>query len=185
MEENSDHSVLAPTFDPATLARSTLIANDIQYLLTLLPSSSVSTTASSLPHASSSSSQATPLPPFPLPSFLLPVFTSPPAALTAYINHLAYLSHERPEGVLAHAYVRYLGDMSGGQFIAARVKRAYSLPKHEGTEFYEFSQGGKGGLEGESMADMKRRLGEIKDWYRRGMDEGVGEDVEIKRASFF
>lgn len=70
--------------------------------------------------------------------------------------------------------------MSGGQFIAARVKRAYALPKVQGHEFYHFSQGGKGGEEGESMADVKRRLGEIKDWFRRGMDEGVGEDQETK-----
>ena len=70
--------------------------------------------------------------------------------------------------------------MSGGQFIAARVKRAYALPKVQGHGFYHFSQGGKGGEEGESMADVKRRLGEIKDWFRRGMDEGVGEDQETK-----
>lgn len=84
---------------------------------------------------------------------------------------------------MAHSYVRYLGDMSGGQFIDARVKRSYGLPKFEGHEFYHFHQDGKVVDPDESMGDTKRRLGVIKDWFRRGMDEGVGEDEELKRES--
>lgn len=177
LSEHADHPVLSPTYDPATLARSALLAKDIRYLLTLLPSHTSSTTGPTpLP-----SDPSTPLPPFPLPAFLASVFSSPPPGLETYLSHLRDLSRTRPEGLLAHSYVRYLGDMSGGQFISARVKRAYALPKLEGTEFYHFNQDGKAVDVDEKMADTKRRLGEIKDWFRRGMDEGVADDVQAKR----
>jgi heme oxygenase len=41
-------------------------------------------------------------------------------------------------GFLAHHYTRYLGDLSGGQYIAEAVRRAYGLPGSDGTEFYVF-----------------------------------------------
>lgn len=41
-------------------------------------------------------------------------------------------------GFLAHHYTRYLGDLSGGQYIAQAVRRAYTLAGSDGTEFYVF-----------------------------------------------
>ncbi|GBE85299.1 hypothetical protein BKA93DRAFT_826863 [Sparassis latifolia] len=39
----------------------------------------------------------------------------PPPALTAYLSRLESVSHSSdPSPLLAHAYVRYLGDLSGG-----------------------------------------------------------------------
>lgn len=38
----------------------------------------------------------------------------------------------------AHTYVRYLGDLHGGQVLAPLVRRQYALPPGRGTAFYEF-----------------------------------------------
>lgn len=72
--------------------------------------------------------------------------------------------------------------MSGGQFIAARIRRSYSLKDANGLRFFHFDQSGRGAEEvaDEPAGETKRRLGELKDWYRRGMNEGVGEDKDLK-----
>jgi heme oxygenase len=43
-----------------------------------------------------------------------------------------------PVALAAHIYVRYLGDLHGGQVLAAVVRRAYGLPCGAGTSFYDF-----------------------------------------------
>ncbi|WRT69241.1 uncharacterized protein IL334_006225 [Kwoniella shivajii] len=181
LSENSTNPVLAPTYDPALLARAPALAEDINYLLTLLPSSSTSTFTST-----SNSLISTPLPPFPLPSFLEEIFISPPEPLSNYLHHVKTLSTNSNPNVsgrlLAHAYVRYLGDLSGGQFIGAKVKKSYNLKdkNDRGTKFYYF-EFQKGSVDSdETKSDAKKRLTEVKDWYRRGMDEGVGEDKSLK-----
>ena len=70
--------------------------------------------------------------------------------------------------------MRYLGDLSGGQFIRRRIAKAYALEDGAGVSFYEFKQ--LGGSGSSSMGDMKK----IKEWYREGMNNGVGNDVELK-----
>lgn len=44
-----------------------------------------------------------------------------------------------PEAMLAHHYVRYLGDLSGGQVIARMVHRHYSIDE-AGLNFYHFAE---------------------------------------------
>lgn len=44
-----------------------------------------------------------------------------------------------PEAMLAHHYVRYLGDLSGGQIIARMVQRHYGIDP-EGLNFYRFEE---------------------------------------------
>lgn len=176
LAEYSTHPVLAAFYDPSLLSRANPIAKDILYLLTILPpfaSKDVDLSSSSIPSAE-------PFPPFPLPPFLLDLWTSPPPALTTYLSHIKSLSSSSSTapGLLAHAYVRYLGDLSGGQVIGARIKKAYGLEGQDGTAFYRFDEGSAG--QGEIKAETKKRMGEIKDWFRRGMDEGVGEDKALK-----
>ena len=65
------------------------------------------------------------------PSPLLP-------ATQAYVERLQALAATAPELLAAHAYVRYLGDLSGGQALARIVARAYGCPPGEGTRFYDF-----------------------------------------------
>ena len=58
-----------------------------------------------------------------------------PLATTAYLSRLhADIEDER---LLAHHYIRYLGDLSGGQAIARLVARHYQIPQ-EALAFYDF-----------------------------------------------
>ncbi|KZT53959.1 heme oxygenase-like protein [Calocera cornea HHB12733] len=165
LSEHSYNPVLAPTSHPALLARSGPLSEDIASLLLTSPNSWQS-------HPAAAS-----------------LLTTPPAPLKAYVARLTELGQEHPERLLAHAYVRYLGDLSGGQIIRRRLAKALSLspkpstaPGNEsdratpGLTFFEFSS-----LDGQAAADTQE-MRRIKDWYRRGMDEGVGEDEELKRA---
>lgn len=64
------------------------------------------------------------------------------ATMRAYCKHLDKLSDERPGLLVAHAYVRYLGDLSGGQILRPIVRRALRLADGAGTGFYAFGDGG-------------------------------------------
>ena len=63
-----------------------------------------------------------------------------PASLR-YVARLHEIDADRPELLLAHAYVRYLGDLSGGQLLRGIVARSPGLAPHAGTAFYEFGDG--------------------------------------------
>ena len=110
-----------------------------------------------------------------------PLFTAlgapAPRGLAEYTSRLRALASARdPAPLLAHAYVRYLGDLSGGQVIRRRVARAYGLEDDggAGVSFYEFAK--LGGGAGATVGDMKK----IKEWYRDGMNAGVGDDRDLK-----
>ena len=47
--------------------------------------------------------------------------------------------HQLPERYLAHHYLRYLGDLSGGQAVAALVTRHYGIPA-EALSMYRFTE---------------------------------------------
>ena len=179
LSTHCSNPVLQGIYDPSLLARGPALAADITHLLSLLPPSN-----SSAPTDTSPPAESTPLPPFPLPAFLSPVFSSPAPALDNFLTHIHHLSTSPGQAplLLAHAYVRYLGDLSGGQIIGGRIKRAYGLKDKDGIAFYDFSsKGERSGFESDpSMEGGKKRLMDIKDWYRRGMDDGVGEDKDLK-----
>ncbi|KAK3847039.1 MAG: hypothetical protein J3R72DRAFT_343186, partial [Linnemannia gamsii] len=44
-----------------------------------------------------------------------------------------------PERLIAHSYVRYLGDLSGGQVLAKRLQKYNDLPEDKGVSFYHFA----------------------------------------------
>lgn len=56
----------------------------------------------------------------------------------AYRCRIETIAKSCPERLLAHAYVRYLGDLSGGQLLARRLARTPGIGP-EATRFYEFS----------------------------------------------
>lgn len=60
-----------------------------------------------------------------------------PAAL-AYGAHLRGLARTFPRGLAAHAYVRYLGDLSGGRLVGRQVQKAFGLDPDRGLAFYAF-----------------------------------------------
>jgi heme oxygenase len=61
----------------------------------------------------------------------------PPAALAPTRAYAAALAALPPPWLAAHAYVRYLGDLAGGQVLARIVGRAYGLAD-QGLAFYRF-----------------------------------------------
>lgn len=126
-----------------------------------------------------------PLPPFKLPPFLEEVFVNTPAPLEVYLGRIRDLSRnaDLAPRLLAHAYVRYLGDLSGGQVIGARLRKAYGLNGLDGRRFYYFDLlNDKSAAETgeETVGERKKKLNEVKAWYRRGMDEGAGEAEKLK-----
>lgn len=61
----------------------------------------------------------------------------PLPATQAYVDHLASISDADVPRYLAHHYTRYLGDLSGGQAIAALVARHYGATEQQ-LAFYRF-----------------------------------------------
>lgn len=61
------------------------------------------------------------------------------AATGQYVRRLRVLDRDRAELLVAHAYVRYLGDLSGGQILRRVVADSLHLAEGAGTAFYEFS----------------------------------------------
>lgn len=58
----------------------------------------------------------------------------------AYLERLHEVAAEWPAGYVAHHYTRYLGDLSGGQFIGKFVRTTYGLTDDRGAAFYRFGE---------------------------------------------
>ena len=152
LDAHSTNPTLNPTYQPALLARAPHLAADIAYLLR------------------TKDWQSHPI--------FLELQVSTPAPLSDYVSRIRTLSASDASAslLLAHAYVRYLGDLSGGQVIKRRLVKVYDLPETgEGVRFYEFDSASGDGSKA-SQPEMKQ----VKDWYRSGMDAGVGEDEKLK-----
>jgi heme oxygenase len=80
--------------------------------------------------------------------------TDPLPATSAYVGRIGRIGRSRPR-LLAHHYVRYLGDLSGGQIIAMLMRRHYGVDD-DALRFYDFDH-----LEGK---------GAFKRAYRRELD---------------
>lgn len=57
-----------------------------------------------------------------------------------YVNRIKTVSKEKPELLVAHAYTRYLGDLSGGQILKKIAQRSMGLEGSKGLAFYEFNE---------------------------------------------
>ncbi|WP_061286601.1 heme oxygenase (biliverdin-producing) [Leptospira interrogans] len=62
----------------------------------------------------------------------------PSVATQDYVKRIRKISETQPELLAAHSYVRYLGDLSGGQILKKVAARALNLPEGKGISFYEF-----------------------------------------------
>lgn len=63
---------------------------------------------------------------------------SPSLATQVYVERIHQIGQTQPELLVAHAYTRYLGDLSGGQILKKIAQRAMNLKGVEGTAFYNF-----------------------------------------------
>ncbi len=85
----------------------------------------------------------------------------------AYVARIAEVGRTWGLGYVAHHYTRYLGDLSGGQFIGRVVRDAYQLERDRGAAFYTFEI---------------PEPGAWKEAYRRRLDELEVDDDEAQRA---
>ncbi|XP_017337279.1 heme oxygenase [Ictalurus punctatus] len=61
-----------------------------------------------------------------------------PASTLRYTQRLREIGSEYPEYLVAHAYTRYLGDLSGGQVLSRVPQRSLGLKNGEGLAFFMF-----------------------------------------------
>lgn len=57
-----------------------------------------------------------------------------------YVARIHEIANTEPALLVAHAYVRYMGDLSGGQSLKKIVRSALELPSDKGTGLHEFEQ---------------------------------------------
>nr|BDA98133.1 heme oxygenase [Proteomonas sp. NIES-1005] len=65
---------------------------------------------------------------------------TPSPATLVYANRITEVGKNHPELLIAHAYTRYLGDLSGGQILKNIAQRSLNLPGEDGLAFYNFTQ---------------------------------------------
>lgn len=155
LEIHASYPTLQSTYNPTLLARTPSISQDISCLLGV-PEAEWQT------HPSHSSLMA-----------------SPPKPFVEYLTRIRELSESSdPTRLLAHAYVRYLGDMSGGQSIRRRIANAYNLDvdRGDGIQLYHYKKLDSG--ESANIGDIKK----VKEWYRGEMNTGIGDDTTLKAA---
>ncbi len=90
---------------------------------------------------------------------------SPSPATQRYCDRLQEVCFGWPGGFVAHHYTRYLGDLSGGQFLARSVERWLGPGI---TAFYDFS----------ALGDLTA----FKEAYRRALDETGWSAEERERV---
>ncbi|XP_022623189.1 heme oxygenase-like [Seriola dumerili] len=61
-----------------------------------------------------------------------------PAATHRYEQRLREIGRENPALLVAHAYTRYLGDLSGGQVLGKITQKSLGLSSKEGLSFFSF-----------------------------------------------
>ncbi len=61
-------------------------------------------------------------------------------ATQTYVARLQDIDAHQPTLLAAHAYVRYLGDLSGGQMLRKIVVRGFQLEGDQGSRFYDFGE---------------------------------------------
>jgi heme oxygenase len=88
-----------------------------------------------------------------------------PAAVS-YAGHLRNVAAGQPLLLAAHAYVRYLGDLSGGQMLARIVASSLGLQPGAGVRFYDFGP----------AAEVARLASAL----RTALDQLPGDDVSTQ-----
>ena len=86
-----------------------------------------------------------------------------------YVDRILEVAENDPKLLIAHAYVRYMGDLSGGQALKNIVRSAMKLPADQGTAFYEF--------ELIPTVEDKRNF---KEKYRQALNSLTDNHVEIE-----
>lgn len=155
LEKHATHPALEPTYNPTLLARASSLAADISFLLNVEESAWKS---------------------HPMHVALM---AQRPRNLSAYVERIQALGDSSdPAPLLAHSYVRYLGDLSGGQTVRHVLAKAYDLDEASGSgiSFYAFKE--LRSSNAASQGEMKR----IKEWFREGINTAGNLGVETKAS---
>nr|YP_009732312.1 heme oxygenase [Gracilaria spinulosa]QHS70711.1 heme oxygenase [Gracilaria spinulosa] len=91
----------------------------------------------------------------------------PSLATKMYVNRIRDISINQPELLIAHAYTRYMGDLSGGQILKKIAQTAMNLSSNDGTAFYNFH----------NIKDDKR----FKLIYRQALDNAPIDQMQIEQ----
>lgn len=92
------------------------------------------------------------------------------AATVAYVQRLHDLAARRPVLLLAHAYLRYLGDLHGGQMLARIVRQRFALAGEPGCAFYAFGDAAQ--------------VEQMKCDFRTGLDVLDGQLTPVQQDAF-
>jgi len=92
---------------------------------------------------------------------------SPSAATQIYVDRIHDIGDNQPELLIAHAYTRYMGDLSGGQILKKIAQNAMQLSNDQGTAFYNFDE----------ISDEKK----FKDIYRNALNNVPLNDTQIEQ----
>lgn len=76
----------------------------------------------------------------------------------AYAERIRDVANRQPDLLLAHAYVRYFGDLNGGQILRKLIGEAFAIPVGA-LRFYDFS----------GIADMKPFLAAYRSAFERAL----------------
>ncbi|MDX2098514.1 MAG: heme oxygenase (biliverdin-producing) [Leptolyngbyaceae cyanobacterium bins.59] len=87
-----------------------------------------------------------------------------------YVSRIREVAETDPALLVAHAYVRYLGDLSGGQGLRQIARSAMNLPPDQGTAMHEFDQL-------PSVEDKRN----FKEKYRQALDSLPVDEATIER----
>ncbi len=87
-----------------------------------------------------------------------------------YVNRLREIANTDPALLVAHSYVRYMGDLSGGQSLKNIVRSAMNLPSDQGTALHEFEQ--------ISTVEARRAF---KERYRQALDSLPVDEATMER----
>jgi heme oxygenase len=98
------------------------------------------------------------------------------AAMRSYVARLEEIARTQPPLLAAHAYVRYMGDLSGGQILRDVVRRALDLQDGAGMAFYTFAGGEDGRV--------------IKERYRAALDalpvdDALAQEIVVEARDAF
>ncbi|MFI7598348.1 heme oxygenase (biliverdin-producing) [Actinoplanes sp. NPDC049681] len=116
-----------------------------------------------------------------------------PAPLPAtrhYTARLRAVAFDKPWGFIAHHYTRYLGDLSGGQYLGPAIARAYGLDGaghrffvFDGVSPPEFRRRYRDLLDAAALSreDEERLLAEVVEAYR--LNIAVLDDLQQRWAS--
>lgn len=92
---------------------------------------------------------------------------APSPAGKVYVDRIKEVSETQPECLIAHSYVRYLGDLSGGQGLRKIARSAMDLPADQGTGLHEF----------DALPTPEAKK-EFKEKYRQALDSiAVNQDT--------